>query len=151
MLKRIGSWVAIAAIAPLIVIISEKDVGAQSPQVSPLAQYPGFGHNNAADEARYRREQSARQRHIAECMRAQGFTYTPVVEQTNPSRPARERQPAALPPTANRQFAESLPADRRLAYNRALYGVDDPNDPSGLWDPESQTGGGCWGDALRTY
>lgn len=134
---------AAVAVAPSVAI-------GQAP-VSPLAAYPGFGHNPAADESRYRREQAARERRIAACMRDKGLAYVPEapLERTQAQSPERGRA-GARPVDQNERHAASLSPSQRATYYVALYGVPDPNDQSAnLWKPGSPTGGGCWGDALR--
>ena len=107
--------------------------------VSPLAAYPGFGHDHAADNAHYRRQQLALHRYIAECMQQAGFEYTPVPSTVN----------APAPPDPNKPYVASLSPERRTQYYLTLYGVPDPNDEENLWDPRSPTGGGCWGEGMR--
>jgi hypothetical protein len=113
--------------------------------VSPLAAYPGFGHDHEADKAHYRRQEIALQRYIAQCMQEAGFQYTPTPSVVNP--------PAPLPPSLrqgpNERYTASLSPERRTRYNLTLYGVPDPNDEENLWDPRSPTGGGCWGEGIR--
>jgi hypothetical protein len=106
---------------------------------SPLASYPGFGHDRAAERAQIRRQGLAVQRYIAQCMRKAGFEYMPVPSTVN----------APSPPNPNEPYVASLSAERRTQYNLTLYGVPDPNDEENLWDPRSPTGGGCWGEAMR--
>jgi hypothetical protein len=109
---------------------------------SPLAAYPGFGRERDPDRARYRRQEIAKERYIAHCMQQAGFQYTPVPSVVNP--------PAPSPPEGpNERYVASLSAERRTRYNLTLYGVPDPNDEENLWDPRSDTGGGCWGEAMR--
>jgi hypothetical protein len=107
---------------------------------SPLAAYPGFGHDHEADEAHYRRQEIALQRYIARCMRQAGFEYTAAPSVVNA--PAPRQGP-------NERYLASLSPERRTRYNLTLYGVPDPNDEENLWDPSSKTGGGCWGEAMR--
>lgn len=119
------------------------------PKASPLSVYPGFGHNDRADEARFIREEAERERTIASCMRNAGFRYNPApsVAVTGPMlNPASK---SAGPIDQNERYARSLTDDKRREYYVALYGVPDPNDQTNLWDPSSATGGGCSGDALR--
>jgi hypothetical protein len=107
---------------------------------SPLAAYPGFGQERDPDAARYRRQEIALQRYIAHCMQQAGFQYTPAPSVVNAPAP---------PQGSNERYAASLSPERRTRYNLTLYGVPDPNDEGNLWDPRSQTGGGCWGEAMR--
>lgn len=146
MIRHLGGLVALtaAAVAPSVAY------GQQAP-ASPLAAYPGFGHNPVADEARYRQEQAARERRIATCMRDKGLAYVPEapLQRTQAQAPARGRA-SARPVDQNERHAASLGPPQRAAYYMALYGVPDPNDDTAnLWKPGSPTGGGCWGDALR--
>ncbi|MEW5929941.1 MAG: hypothetical protein AB1941_21005 [Gemmatimonadota bacterium] len=117
---------------------------------SPLAAYPGFGHNAAADEARFQQEEVAREQRIAQCMRAQGLQYTPApsVDATG-VRSAAEAKAASESP--NERHANSLTPEKRREYYVALYGVPDPYAQSAeaLHDPASPTGGGCLGEAVR--
>ena len=117
-------------------------------QNSPLAAYPGFGHNPAADEARFDRESFARERLIARCMKQAGLPYTPVQS---------TRNDAAIPDQASQQdpniaYAESLSAEQRKAYYLALYGVANPNSLAAddLYDRNAPGGGGCEGQAFAT-
>jgi hypothetical protein len=117
---------------------------------SPLAAYPGFGHNKDADEAQYLREDLQRQQMIARCMTAAGHPYVPVAPARNPQKAANLASRDPPPRDPNDVHAMSLPLQGREAYYLALYGVRNPNAREGpLWDPRSATGGGCWGDALR--
>jgi hypothetical protein len=120
--------------------VTDTAVGLVSVQdASPLAAYPGFGHDHQADEARYRRQELAMHRYIAQCMQQAGFEYTLVSSAVN----------APAPPDPNKPYVASLSPERRTRYNLTLYGVPDPNDEENLWDPRSPTGGGCWGEAMR--
>lgn len=118
------------------------------PRQSPLAQFPGFGHDHQADRARYRRQEIAREQAIARCMQEAGFPYTPTPSRLNPQF-ANAKAARAAQQDPNLQYAASLVSAERTRYYLALYGVPDPNDPSNLWDPRSPSGGGCWGEALR--
>jgi hypothetical protein len=118
---------------------------------SPLAAYPGFGHDPRADEARYEKEAQAREELIAACMAEAGFTYHPeppsvVVGEMLPP-PSLLR--AVVRP--NDRVVAGLSDAQKLRYNRALYGVDDPNDPraEAQHDPSSPVGGGCLAAAHR--
>jgi hypothetical protein len=118
---------------------------------SPLAVYPGFGHNMQADETRFDRESLAREQLIARCMRQQDLPYTavPPIRIDEIISPGETPKPLIDP---NAEYAESLEPDERQAYYLALYGIPDPNDPRAdrLHDPDSPTGGGCSGEAFRT-
>lgn len=144
--RRIAGGLLAAALAATPAAVS-----AQTAPASPLAAFPGFGHNPTADEARYKREQSARERLIATCMKGQGLSYTPAPprEATQGSRGNAGRSNAA-PVDPNERHAASLSPEARARYYTALYGVPDPNDQSAqLWKPGTPTGGGCLGDAMR--
>lgn len=118
---------------------------------SPLAQYPGFGHNPQADRDRYLREETNRQQMIAQCMQAAAFPYTPVTPVQPQRGPVGLQARRPLTPDQNERYSASLSAEQRTRFYLALYGVPNPNSEqaSELWDPRSKTGGGCWGDALR--
>ena len=120
----------------------------QALQNSPLAAYPGFGHNQAADEARFERESLAREKMTAQCMKQQGFAYTVApaahIDTANP------QQDVAIAQNPNISYAESLSAARRAEYYMALYGVPNPNSPAAddLYDRNAPGGGGCSGAAF---
>ena len=114
---------------------------APAQSASPLAAYPGFGRERDPDETRYRRQEIAMHRYIAHCMQQAGFQYTPAASVVNAPAP---------PQGPNERYVTSLSAESRTRYNLTLYGVPDPNDEGNLWDPRSDTGGGCWGEAMRT-
>lgn len=120
---------------------------------SPLARYPGFGHNARRDELQYRREHSSREQLISRCMQAAGFRYTPVapVVQIPQDRERGQSRTVTEAIDPNERYARTLDGAERTVYNLTLYGVPDPNDPraGALWNPRSSTGGGCWGEALR--
>jgi hypothetical protein len=120
-------------------------------QSSPLAKYPGFGHNPKADEAQFDREEAAREERIARCMEREGFTYWPMrsvaLEGLESTRKAME----ALRDNPNDRYILLLNAEGRLHYNRALYGIDDPNarEADKLRDPRDPKATGCAAEALR--
>jgi hypothetical protein len=117
------------------------DSVAPAQSASPLAAYPGFGRTrDRPDEARYRRREIAKERYVAHCMQQAGFQYTPAPSVINAPAP---------PQGPNQRYVASLSAERRTRYHLTLYGVPDPNDEENLWDPRSDTGGGCWGEAMR--
>jgi hypothetical protein len=123
------------------------------PAQSPLAAFPGFGHNPDNDRRAFAAEEAKRQQVIGQCMRAAGFQYTSEVAQAvSAGEAARsERRGRGAPVSPNERYRQSLSAEERTKYNMALYGVADPNDPTKLWNPASGTGGGCWGDAIRAF
>lgn len=117
-------------------------------QQSPLAAYPGFGHNVVADEARFDRESLAREKMTASCMKQAGFRYT-----VTPPAKIDAANPAAdvtLSQNPNVGYAESLSPERRTEYYLALYGVKNPNSPAAddLFDRSAPGGGGCSGQAF---
>jgi hypothetical protein len=116
---------------------------------SPLADYPGFGHDRRSDNGRLARQTVARERTIRDCMQRAGFEYFQNPPVMNPQAQSRSEARGKL--TKNQDYAAGLPVDRRREYNMALYGVPDPDDARNLWDPRSGTGGGCWGEAMRAY
>jgi hypothetical protein len=120
-----------------------------APVQSPLAEYPGFGHDHQADRDRFRRQEIAQQQAIARCMRRSGFEYTPMPAVVNPRIPRAAREAPSRRQHPNTRYVASLTPAERTRYNLALYGVPDPNDERNLWDPRSPTGGGCFGEAMR--
>jgi hypothetical protein len=133
---------------------------------SPLGKAMGYDVSNqdqAAEQARYRERELKRQEAVAECMRAQGFTYTPYVSEQSFSAfmpPAYEltrkefvekygfgistmteemnKQPENMPKPEddpNFTYQQSLPQSDQEAYQKALYG-DQP-----MMDPAAGDGG----------
>lgn len=152
MKRAVGLGLGTVAVMGLAAIHPLDKPAAQTalPKASPLAAYAGFGHNQLADEARYIREEAERERVTAACMRDAGFQYSsaPAVTISGPRLNPNDK--VAGPIDQNERYARSLPDDKRRDYYQALYGVPDPNDQSNLWNPQSETGGGCSGAALRS-
>jgi hypothetical protein len=123
------------------------------PAQSPLAAYPGFGHDPDGDRRAFAAEEAKRQQAIGQCMRSAGFQYVSEVAQSVSAADAArtERRSRTAPVSPNERYRQSLGAEERTKYNMALYGVPDPNDPTNLWNPASGTGGGCWGEAMRGF
>ncbi|MFN2564462.1 MAG: hypothetical protein ABR499_05555 [Gemmatimonadaceae bacterium] len=137
-----------AALALFALVMPARAQRQPPPAQSPLAEYPGFGHDHQADTARFQRQEAAREQAIARCMQRSGFEYTSMPAVVNPRIPrAREALPTRQHPKA--RYVASLGPAERTRYNLTLYGVPDPNDEENLWDPRSPTGGGCWGEAMR--
>ena len=103
----------------------------QAQQQSALAQFPGFGHNPQEDEARFQREEIAREQIIARCMRSAGFEYTPVVSIRDTV-------------DQNDSYISKLGEGRRADYFLALYGTRNPDSE----EADSATSGGCRAIAL---
>lgn len=133
------------ALALLALATPTRAQGQLPPAESPLAQYPGFGHDHQADRARSQRQELAREQAIARCMQRSGFEYTPMPSIVNPRIPS----PPSTRQHPNARYVASLSSADRTRYYLALYGVPDPNDEGNLWDPRSPTGGGCSGEAMR--
>ena len=98
------------------------------PSISPLAEYLGFGHDPTADEARYQLDEERRQRIISECMRNEGFSYTPqhgdvliTEDMTNAEIDAAFARADRDP---NRVYRDTLSASALDSYYVALYGID---------------------------
>lgn len=125
--------------------------GQRVPPQSALASYPGFGHDAERDMRAFAADEARRQQLIFQCMRSAGFEYYPetgiIVRSAAAPIQERRRRPAK---TRNETYRESLSAERLQQYNLALFGVRDPNSETQLWDPSSPSGGGCWGEALRS-
>ncbi|MEM8531669.1 MAG: hypothetical protein AAGF95_12555 [Chloroflexota bacterium] len=118
---------------------------------SPLAVYPGFGHDLAADEARFDRESMARELLIEQCMAQKGHTYQ-VVPPIRASSAVSSGEIVTAMDDPNVQYADSLSTEQREDYYMALYGVADPNALSAdeLYDKNSPGGGGCQGEVFAT-
>jgi hypothetical protein len=121
-----------------------------APAHSPLAEYPGFGHDPQADRTRFERQEVAQQQTIARCMQRSGFEYTPMPSVVMSPMSGKRKALSTRPPHPNARYVASLSAAERTRYYRALYGIPDPHDEENLWDPRSSTGGGCWGEAMRS-
>lgn len=134
-----------------LILVAAPVLARKAPKTSPLAKYPGFGHNAEADEEQFEKEEAARETRIARCMEREGFTYRPMMS-VNLERFETPREAmAAIRDNPNDRYALLLSEDARLRYNRALYGVDDPNDidADNLRDAADPASGGCAADALR--
>lgn len=120
---------------------------------SPLAAYAGFGHHEAEDEAQYQRDDLARQRLIATCMKQADFVYYPSATSVviDPSMSQKEIDEATRDP--NDDYVASLSPTARAKYWNALLGVDDPNQEEARlpYDPNrsylESFGPRCAGDA----
>lgn len=139
------------ALAILALATPAQTQGQAPPAQSPLAEYPGFGHDHQAERARSERQELAREQAIARCMQRAGFEYTPMPSIVVRQGASMERPspPSTRPQHPNARYVASLSASARTRYHLTLYGVPDPNDEGNLWDPRSPTGGGCMGEAMR--
>jgi len=128
-------------------------VTAQSPSVaqSPLAAYPGFGHHPQADDARFEREELARERLIERCMADAGFEYQSAPSIDADDYPDLASALAAAQTDPNERYVAALDPAERERYFVTLYGVPDPysENADNLHDPASPVGGGCSGEAFR--
>jgi len=120
------SLAATAIAGTLAALHSENAVGSTP---SPLAAYPGFGHDSAGDEARFSHEALNRESLIAGCMNESGFRYVPSPPITVDGAVTKQQLWALVEQDANRQYAKSLSPERATAYSLALAGVPDANDP----------------------
>ncbi|NOK62290.1 MAG: hypothetical protein GFH27_549331n29 [Chloroflexi bacterium AL-W] len=118
---------------------------------SPLATYPGFGHDLAADEARFDRESMARELLIEQCMVQKGYAYE-VVPPIRASSTVSSEEIVTAMDDPNVRHAESLSVEQREDYYMTLYGVADPNalGADELYDKDRPGGGGCQGEAFAT-
>lgn len=142
--------IATAASATLAGLAYAQSTANKLPPASLLAEYPGFGHRSDEDLRAFVADEAKRQQIIFQCMRDAGFEYYPetaAVVRNNPTPAAAGRKPRQK--SRNAVYREGLPADKLKQYNLKLFGVTDPNSMTDLWDPNSPTGGGCSGDALR--
>jgi hypothetical protein len=128
-------------------ILSLAAVDAAHAQGTPLARYPGFGHDPEADAAQHLRDERARASITAECMRTKGFTYHVTLPVRGDTVPGSEP-----PQDPNEAYFASLTADRQREYNIALYGIPDPDSEVDAEDAAA-TGAprapGCRDEALR--
>ena len=88
---------------------------------------------SSLDEAQFEREETARQNLIRQCMAARGFSYTPVTPQHVDSA---STVPAESGVDPNISWVMSLDAKTRAAHYRALYGTDNPFEPTASATPE---------------
>lgn len=143
--------IGLMSLTALVATIAYAQVGrppASAGASSDLAHYPGFGHNPDGDVRAFVADEAKRQQKIFACMKAAGFDYHPevaAVVRADSAGAARSKRP----PSKNAVYVAGLSGDRLVQYNTTLYGVPDPNSETALWDPNSGTGGGCWGEALR--
>lgn len=101
---------------------------------SALEAVPGFRMvESSLDEAQFEREETARQNLIRQCMAARGFSYTPVTPQHVDSA---STAPAESGVDPNLSWVMSLDAKTRAAHYRALYGTDNPFEPTASATPE---------------
>ena len=114
---------------------------ASPPPDSPLAAYPGFGHDTAADEARFDNEEQQREDMIAACMQQQGFQYTPEPALAADDSMTLEQAWESAQNGPNELYIASLTPTQWTSYSMALAGVPDANDPS------SPSNSGCLHDA----
>jgi copper chaperone CopZ len=85
-------------------------------------------------------------------MEREGFTYWPMKSVNLESFETAREALAAVRENPNDRYTLLLSEDARLNYNRALFGVDDPNDleADNLRDPSDPTASGCAAQALRS-
>lgn len=106
-----------------------------------LAAWPGTGGDPVRDEIVYQQEYQAREAVIRRCMRGHGYAYVPIPLLTGlPTSTTRPVDP-------NARVVAALAEDERVAYNMALAGVPDANDPGAEVDVEAPGQGGCIGTA----
>lgn len=148
--RAISALALVALLAPALSAAAAQPVDRMAPR-SPLAAYPGFGHDAAADEARYEAEELARERMVAACMAAEGFEYEPAPSVSLDGFDTPEAAMAFLRSDPNEEYLRGLDAAERQRYDLALYGVANPDSPRAedLHDPESLVGGGCLASAHR--
>jgi hypothetical protein len=144
----------LAATASLILALIASPILAQrlpSLDASPLAKYPGFGHNPEADEARFEQEETDRETRVVRCMERAGFTYWPLMSISLDEFESPGEAISALRDNQNDRYVANLSAEDKPRYYRALYGVDNPYAPEAerLRNPADPTGGGCAAAALR--
>lgn len=140
-MRRLAALVLLASIAGLA--WAAPDRPAEAAGDSPLAEYPGFGHHADADEARFSREEQARERLIAACMRKKGFPYSPSPAVVADDSLTAEQAWELVQNDPNNKYASSLSKRERVRYHLALAGMPDANNPG------SRPVGGCIAAAHR--
>lgn len=131
---------------------ADTSVASDPPIPSPLAEYPGFGHNIDRDEAQFELEEQEREDMVADCMSGQGYKYTPapsIVLRGELGEEDLERLLSEASTDPNDAHVASLSEEQRQAWYMALTGVPDPNAPEAADLPDFESGGGCVGEALR--
>ena len=146
--------IGLAATVVLILPLLTASALAKQPSplsASPLAKYPGFGHNPEADEARFEQEETARETRIVRCMERAGFTYWPLMSITLNNLESPNEAIAAMRDNQNDRYVANLNAADKKRYYQALVGVDNPYAPEAerLRDPADPSGRGCAAAALR--
>jgi hypothetical protein len=131
----------VAASAAAVAVNAFNGTGASEPLTSPLAAYPGFGHDAVADENRFDGEEQARENMIADCMQRQGFYYAPTQSFYDDGSMTREEAYDVANADPNSQYTAALSPDEWERYSFALAGVPDAN------DPDTASIGGCIGEA----
>jgi hypothetical protein len=145
--------------------------GSKAPaaKVESLQDYFG-GTDQAAQQARFERQQRMAEEIIGKCMRAQGFEYTAYVQTQNFQIPAQAKrgEEVAFKRKHGYSFAENMaqqgnfqpqvdnnPNNKRVekmsegernAYQKALYGVDPTKPPA---EGQNIQPSGCQGDAYK--
>ncbi len=114
---------------------------------SPLAAYPGFGHNWQEDEAQFEAEELKREQYLVQCMNEEGFDYleAPSVSLDDVSL---EEFVNYVDP--NEEYIASLSLADRERYFVALTGVPNPDSESLADQPDLKTfvgDTGCIGEA----
>lgn len=110
---------------------------------SRLADYPGFGHDVAEDEAVFSAQSLEREQFISACMADAGFEYEPVPSIVmDASSEAAPTSGASLPGQGNADYYAALDDPQRQAYDLALAGTARPEE-------EYIEGAGCLGESAR--
>jgi hypothetical protein len=114
---------------------------------SPLAAYPGFGHNWQEDEAQFEGEEHKREQFLVQCMKEEGFEY---LEAPSVSLDDVSLEEFVNYEDPNEVYVASLtPADRER-YFVALTGVPNPESENLADQPDLKTyvgDTGCLGEA----
>lgn len=138
-------------LACLALVFAQAEWTPLSSQSSPLARYPGFGHNAEADEARFEEEEAAREGRIARCMEREGFSYWPMTSLALEDFATPREAMAAARTHPNDRYVLLLSEEGRRRYNFALHGVEDPNaeESERLRDQNDPSAPGCVAEAHR--
>jgi hypothetical protein len=133
--RRVAAWLVAATVAALA-LSAIQSPQASGPASSPLAAYPGFGHDPVADENRFNADEQTRESMLADCMQAKGFYYAPSPSIYADGSMTREQAAALAANDPNNRYTDSLTPSQWEQYSLALAGVPDANDAGG-----GETGG----------
>lgn len=145
MTRKVGLVAALAVAVAVAGMAAPVSSQTTSSVEFPLAQWVGFGHDPAADEMYFSRQEVQFENFIQECMAAEGFEYftDASIEIGEDDVTTADQMWALVQSDRNNVYRESLSKETRKVYDLALAGV--PNANSSI----APVGGGCPGIADR--